>query len=143
MSEFSIGDRVRVKDYGDIPEAYRTKAIGRLCGEFGKITDKLYSEGTKSFVYSIQFDSYTAQSKKMWTKEMLELVDESVTYTYEFEFLDNVVVARLFEVRDGIKTVELAKGHGHIIHDGVEGIAQASSYALKRIYRKVARMEEE
>ena len=46
---------------------------------------------------------------------------------------NNVVVARLYETKDG-EEKEIAKGHGHIIHEGAIGIAQASSYALKRIY---------
>lgn len=141
MKEYSIGSRVRIKDYEDIPEAYKTRGLGRMCGEFGTIEDIFYSEAYKCNLYVIQFDNYTT-STKLWKAEQFELVDDNVIYTYEFEFLDNVVVARLFEVRDGIKTAELAKGHGHIIHDGVEGIAQASSHALKRIYRKVAGMEE-
>jgi hypothetical protein len=46
---------------------------------------------------------------------------------------DNVVIAVLYAVVGDTKT-EIARGHGHIMHEGVLGIAQASSYALKRIY---------
>jgi hypothetical protein len=70
-------------------------------------------------------------------KQALERVDSAKEYRYEFSYLDNVVVAVLNEVGDGYIR-EVARGHGHIIHEGVEGIAQAASYALKRIYLKVA-----
>ena len=30
--ELKIGDRVKVKEYSDIPESHRTKGIGRLSG---------------------------------------------------------------------------------------------------------------
>lgn len=31
----------------------------------------------------------------------------------------------------------IAQGHGHIFHDGNEGIAQAVSYGFKRLYEKI------
>ena len=136
MKAFNIGDRVRVKDYYDIPEKYRTKGLARLCGEIGVIADKLYSESNDCFVYSIKFDSFDVVSKKMWCAETLVEVNENVEYTYEFEYLENLVVARLYEIKDNQKT-EIAKGHGHIFHEGVLGIAQAASYALKKLYQKL------
>lgn len=132
MSEFNIGNRVRVRDYNDIPEEHRTQGISKMCGEIGTIEDVFYSESKKCNLYVIQFDNYN-KSTKLWRAELLEEVDDSVSYEYEFEYLEKVVVARLYEVTEDSKT-EVAKGHGHIIHEGVIGIAQASAYALKRIY---------
>lgn len=137
IMEFKIGDRVKVKEYADIPEAHRTKAMGRMCGEVGIVTNKLYSEADDSYTYKIQFDNYPRPSTKMWTEEHLDLYEEPTTeYRYEFENLENMVVARLYEVTGDTKT-EIARGHGHIIREGVIGIAQASSYALKKIYEKL------
>ena len=133
--EFAIKDRVRVKDYNDIPEEHQSRGFARLCGQVGTIADKFYSEGQKCYVYSIEFDNFVS-SKKLWKAEVLELCNEDVSYTYEFDYLDNVVVARLYELREDSKT-EIARGHGHIIHEGVLGIAQAASYALRRIYLKI------
>ena len=141
ITEFNIGDRVRVKDYYDIPKEHQSRGYAKLCGEVGEITDKLYSEGSRGYVYSIQFDNYAAKSTKMWISELLELVKEDVSYAYEFEYLDNLVVARLFELRECSKQ-EIARGHGHIIHEGVLGVAQAASYALKRIYQKMSGQED-
>lgn len=132
MSEFHIGDRVRVRDYSDIPEKHQTNGVAKMCGEIGTIEDVFYSEAQKCDLYVIQFDNYN-KSTKLWKKELLEEVDDSVHYEYEFEYLEKVVVARLYEVTEDSKT-EVAKGHGHIIHEGVIGIAQASAYTLKRIY---------
>ena len=139
VNEFKIGDRVKVKEYYDIPEELQSRGFARFCGEVGTISDKFYSEGQKCHVYSIEFDNY-ATSKKLWKAEMLELIDEEVSYTYEFEYLDNVVVARLFELREDSKT-EIARGHGHIIHEGVLGIAQAASYALRKIFYQIEAKE--
>jgi hypothetical protein len=59
---------------------------------------------------------------------------ERATYSYEFDFAENLVIARLYEHKGESKKM-IARGHGHIFHDGALGIAQAGSYALKRIYK--------
>lgn len=137
--EFNIGDRVRIKDYNEIPTTLRNKGMARMCGELGTVTDRLYSEGEGCYLYSIDFDNFV-KSTKMYEDELLTLyVEDPVTYCHEFDYLDNVVVARFYRVKGEEKT-EIARGHGHIIHEGDLGIAQASSYALKKIYEKVGEM---
>lgn len=134
--EFNIGDRVRVKDYADVPAASRSKGMAKMCGELGTVIDKLYSEGAGSYLYRIDFDNFV-KSTKMWEGTILvPHADELVTYCHEFDYLDNVVVARFYAIKGEEKT-EIARGHGHIIHKGALGVAQASSYALKRIYQKI------
>lgn len=34
---------------------------------------------------------------------------------------------------EGDEKTEIGRGHGHIIHSGAFGVAQAAAYALKRI----------
>lgn len=88
----------------------------------------------------MHFDGCSKPSSVDFTEEALILNPVSrmkKAYHYEFEFLDDVVVAVLYEDWEIIKK-EVARGHGHIIHEGVEGIAQAASYALKRIYYKIS-----
>lgn len=140
MSEFAIGNRVRVKDYHDIPEEYQSQGISKMCGELGTIEDVFYSEAKKCNLYIIQFDNYV-RSTKLWRSELLEEVNEDVSYGYEFDYCDNVVIAILYEYKEDSKT-EIMRGHGHIIHEGAIGIAQASSYALKKIYYKLSEMED-
>lgn len=148
MNGFNIGDRVRVKDYTEVSEAKKAKSIkdrpymwntgkAKIAGKEGVVVDKLYSEAHSRFIYFLHLDGYDNVSNAQFDADSLELiVDEPVTYCYEFEFLETLVVARFCEVRGGEKT-ELAKGHGHIFHDGAYGIAQASSYALKKIMEKM------
>jgi hypothetical protein len=131
--EFNIGERVRIKPYNEIPEGYKTKRFGALEGYEGEIVDKLYSEAKGCTVYKIHFDGYDRPSTSDFFEESFySIADEEAKYDYEIEFLENLVVARLYEITDEGK-VEIAKGHGHIFHDGVYGIAQATSYALKKI----------
>ena len=136
MNKFNIGDRVRIRPYDQLPDDVRTKATATLCGKDGEIVDIVYSNAKRCLFYTIHLDGYDKPSHKMFTEESIDIAPEEKTYFYrhEIEYLEDVVVARLFEVDiDGNKT-EIAKGHGHIIHDGAAGIAQAASYALKRIW---------
>lgn len=129
--EFNIGERVKIKSYWDIPEEARNKGIAKVTNTEGEIVDKLYSEAKGCTVYRIHLDGYDRPSKCDFVEGSFDLVGGG-EYFYEFEYLENLVVARLYEIKDGEK-VEIAKGHGHIFHDGAYGIAQAASYALKRI----------
>ena len=57
-------------------------------------------------------------------------------YWHEITYLDNAVLVVLYEAtEDGPK--ELARAHGHIIHEGADGIAQAASYAMRLIWFKI------
>lgn len=135
--EHNIGDAVMVKDYDQLPEQLKKKAIGRLCGKRAVVVDKLWSDAKECTLYKLRIDGKDNPSTVEFPTQALERVDSVKQYQYEFSYLDNVVVAVLNEVGDGYIR-EVARGHGHIIHDGVEGVAQAASYALKRIYLKVA-----
>lgn len=52
-------------------------------------------------------------------------------YVIETEIADNVVIGIIYKMENGEK-VEVCRGHGHIIHEGAEGIAQACAYAYKQ-----------
>lgn len=136
MNKFNIGDRVRIRPYDELPDGVRTKSTGPLCGKDGEIVDIVYSNAKKCLYYTIHLDGYAQPSHKLFTEDCIDLIPEEtpVTYRYDFTYLDNMVVARLYEVDGAGNETEIAKGHGHLIHEGALGIAQAASYALKRIY---------
>ena len=133
--EFNIGERVRIKTYDNLPEEMQTRGVAKIAGKEGVIIDKLYSEQKGQSIYKIHIDGAERRSGADFIEGSFERVGAS-EYTYEFEFAENLVIARLYEIEDG-KKIEIAKGHAHIFHDGVLGIAQASSYALKKIYEKL------
>lgn len=136
--EFYIGDKVRVRPFEKISEEIRSRGLGKSAGKEGEIVDVMYSNAKGCNVYKIHFDGDASCSRTDFPEGSFDLVSdlEAPTYTYEFEYLENLVVARLYEVTEDSKT-EIAKGHGHIFHDGVLGIAQAASYAVKKIYYKL------
>lgn len=132
--EFNIGDRVRVRRYNDIPDSIKNKGIGKSAGKDGEIVDVMYSNAKDCYVCRIRFDENARPSHTDFPEGSFDLISEleQATYTYEFEYLENVVVARLYEIKRDEKT-EIGLAHGHIFHRGAFGIAQAASYALKRI----------
>ena len=134
--EFKIGDRIITKSYQDLPSSLKNRATARVCSSEGTVVDRLYSEAKGQYIYRIHLDGYEAASKASWTADALELLPEKAPITYHFtvEIAENLAIARMFE--DG-SDEELASGHGHIFHDGAVGIAQATSYAFKKLTEKL------
>jgi hypothetical protein len=129
---FNIGDRVIVKDYDDMPEEMRTNGISRVAGKAGVIIDKMHSEAKGSTVYRVHLDGYAKPSRVDYIEDIL-IEESATTYGFEFDYAENLVSARFYSIK-GEKKCLIARGHGHVFHDGELGIAQAASYALKRIY---------
>lgn len=121
--KFNIGNRVRQKS----------------CTKEGVVKDVIIALSDNRVCYTILFDGDLLNTTLK--EEAVELAPPTATYNFEYEYLDNVVVARFYEYKGEEKT-ELAKGHGHILHDGILGIAQAASYASKRCYDKLAGNDE-
>ena len=135
--EFNIGERVRIRAYEDMPDSVKDKGAARGSGKDGEVIDKLWSAANDCMVYRIRFDGVPYASKTLFIDGQFDRISDLMkcSYVYEFDNADNVVIAILYEVdRDGNRA-EIARGHGHIIHEGALGIAQASAYALKRIWK--------
>jgi hypothetical protein len=133
----NIGDIVTIKPREELPAEILTTRVTSLCGLEAEIIDRLFSETEETYLYRVRLTGAKTVPLALFPEEALDLVVvEPVEYEHEIEVLDNVVVARFYEVRGGERT-EIAKGHGHIIHDGAYGIAQATSYAMKRIYQSM------
>lgn len=150
--EFKIGDRVRVKNYEEIADHLKRKRTeddpsvwnagkAKCCGLKGEIVDIMYSTAKEKYIYRIHFDGQAERSRADFTSEALELLtEETVTYRFETDIAeDNVVIAIMYEDYEDGSSREVTRGHGHIIHEGALGIAQATSYAMYRLYK---RMEE-
>lgn len=138
--EFNIGERVRIRRYEDMSDSVKHKGIAKNVGNDGEIVDKLWSAARDCMLYRIQFDGFDRVSKTDFPEGTFDRISDLMarkTYAHEFDYLDNVVVAIFYEVDADGKKTEIARGHGHIIHEGAKGIAQASSYALKMIYKEL------
>ena len=133
---FNISERVRVRQYEDLPEEIKHKGLGKHSGKDGEIVDVMYNNAKDCYVYRIHFDGSDRPSQTDFVEGSFDLISEleQATYTYEFEYAENLVIARFYEIKGDSKKM-IARGHGHIFHDGAYGIAQAASYAMKKIYK--------
>lgn len=131
--EFEIGDRVSLVEFDKVPDEERSPAVAKLCGKSGTVIDKLFSDLVGKFLYIVHFDGYPKASSKMWEGACLEAHREpSKEYKVVVEIAENVVVVVLTE--DG---KEIHRNHGHILHEGIPGVVQATSYALKKIRDRI------
>lgn len=143
---YNIGDKVVIKEansisrksFGD-PTAW-TKRKASTAGEIGVIVDKMFSEAESNFLYRIRIGDDTHARAAFYTEEDFEPYREKVSKKEEFvietEVVENVCMAYMYKVENNIRT-EIGRGHGHIIHEGYIGIAQATSYAVKKLYENL------
>lgn len=133
----NIGQIVKIKKFDQLPTRMQTQKFRGLAGFEAEIIDRLYSEANQAYGYRLQLTGAKTVPAMIFPEEALEIVEEEpVEYTHEIEYLDNVVLVIFYEIKNGKKT-ELARGHGHIIHEGAQGVAQAASYAMKRCYDSI------
>ena len=98
-------------------------------GEESVIVDRMFSEADQKYYYSIEAGSI--RENFVPEEKLKELPKENLNITVEVEILDNVVVGI---IKNNGK--EIARGHGHRIHEGSDGIVQAISYAFKKCWEK-------
>ena len=118
MKTFNIGDNVYINDLG----------------KSGKVVDKMYSEAYSQYFFEVEYDGTT---NLFQADDLMEEVVEQAKYHYTIELHEGAVIAVLYEtIGDTIR--EVARNHGHVMHQGALGFAQAASYALKKIYTNLA-----
>ncbi len=134
----NIGQKVRIKNHDDLPEDLRTQKTRGVAGLEAEIIDCLRSEAERITRYKLRLTGAKTVPLMLFTEEALELVEdeEPADYYHEIDYLDNLVLVRFYKEQNG-KKVEVARSHGHIIHAGAQGIAQATSYAMRRLWEQL------
>lgn len=94
----------------------------------------MFSEARRCFIYLIEFEGCSFSITR--NEDEIELFNKPKEYQVETQIADNVVIGIIYEVEGDLKT-EVCRGHGHIIHEGAEGIAQACSYAYKQAFMQI------
>jgi hypothetical protein len=74
----------------------------------------------------------------MYAEDQLEPAPIPIEYTFSITVEDNTAVVAMMATQ-GEKTWVHARGHAHILHDGAVGMAQAVSYASKRMFESLDR----
>jgi hypothetical protein len=121
-AKFKIGDRVKV-----IPGE-----------EHGIITDIMFSNKFKVNLYEVISEDDGDVLLGRFVADDLESAPKARNFSMDIriDIAQNIVIATLYENCDTVKK-PLRRGHGHIIHDGELGIAQAASYACRRLYESL------
>ena len=121
-AKFNIGDRVKILDSGD----------------FGVIADIMFSNKHKCNIYEVNHERGYRYGTLLADDLEAAPIEKEYSVDIKIDIAQNVVIATLYEgCGDEIRKF-IRRGHGHIIHDGELGIAQAASYACRRLYESIA-----
>jgi hypothetical protein len=120
-TKFQIGDRVKIPSKGE--------RIGTVCDIWSSL-----AKATIMYAVENEDDGYCG----MYAEDQLEPAPIPIEYTFSVAVEDNTAVVAMMATQ-GEKTWVYARGHAHILHDGAVGMAQAVSYASKRMFESLDR----
>lgn len=123
-TNFQIGDRVK------IPSKSETVGI---------VTDIWASMAQNRTLYEVTYEGNN--TKGLYAEDQLEPAPNPTTYTFETKIDGNVAVVAMI-AKQGDDTWVYARGHAHILHNGEVGLAQAISYAARRMFESLDTKQE-
>lgn len=123
-TKFQIGDRVK------IPSKAECIAV---------ISDIWSSLAQDKTMYEVTHESNG--TKGLYAENQLEPAPLPTSYSFESQIDGNVAVV-VMTATQGEKTWVYARGHAHILHDGEVGLAQAISYAARRMFEALDKQQE-
>lgn len=115
-TKFQIGDRVKIPSKSN---------------KIGTVSDIWSSLAKAMIMYAVnnEEDGHCG----MYAEDQLEPAPLPIEYTFNTTCDNNVAVVCMI-AHQGDKTWVHVRGHAHILHDGAVGMAQAVSYAAKRMF---------
>lgn len=123
-TKFQIGDRVKIPAKQDV---------------FGAISDIWSSLAQDRTMYEVTLEGNG--TKGLYAENQLEPAPVPTSYSFEAIIEGNVAVVTMTATQ-GEKTYIYARGHAHILHDGEVGMAQAISFASKRMFESLDEKQE-
>ena len=119
MEQYKVGDKV-ITSYGEEAE----------------IMSNGFVKGNKTY-YAVEYGDGRFGIFAGEDLRLAEIPFDTSKMYFEISIEDNLAIARAYY--DG---KEIEKGHGHILHDGIDGILQSVSYAFKRMWLHYTAQEE-
>ena len=116
--KFQMGDRVKIPAKGN--------NIGTVC-------DIWHSLVQSKLMYAVDTEG---GHRGLYAEDQLEPAPIPVEYSFSATVENNVAVVCMIAAQ-GEKTWVYARGHAHILHDGAVGMAQAVSFAAKRMFESL------
>ena len=119
MEQYKIGDKV-ITPYGEEAE----------------IMSNGFVKGNKTY-YAVEYGDGRLGIFAGEDLLRAEIPFDPSKMSFKISIEDNLAIASAYY--DG---KEIEKGHGHIFHDGIDGILQSVSYAFKRMWLHYTGQEE-
>ena len=123
VTKFQIGDRVKIP----------SKALS-----IGVVRDIWSSVVQNKQMYAVETEGGHCG---LYAEDQLEPAPIPIEYSWEAHIDGNVAVVTMIATQ-GDKTWVYARGHAHIIHDGEVGMAQAVSYAARRMFETLDKKQD-
>lgn len=121
--KFQMGDRVKIPS--------KANTVGTVC-------DIWHSLVQSKLMYAVDVEGGI---RGLYAEEQLEPAPIPIEYTFSATVENNVAVVCMIATQ-GEKTWVYARGHAHILHDGEVGMAQAVSFAAKRMFESLDSKQE-
>lgn len=116
--KFQVGDRVKIPSKDN---------------KIGTVSDIWHSLIQDKLLYAVDTDGGI---RGLYAEAQLEPAPLPIEYSWEAHIDGNVAVVTM-NATQGEKTWVYARGHAHIIHNGEVGMAQAVSYAARRMFESL------
>ena len=123
-TKFQIGDRVKIPSKQNL---------------FAVVTDIWSSLAQDRTMYEVTHEA--GGGRGMYAENQLEPAPIPIEYSWEAHIDGNVAVVTM-NATQGEKTWVYARGHAHILHDGEVGMAQAISFAARRMFESLDKQQE-
>lgn len=104
----------------------------------GKVVDVMYSSSKDKYTYEVSNEE--GGSDLFGEEELIPAPKKDYSMEVKIDIANNVVITTMYESVGGVQK-PIHKGHGHLIHEGEIGIAQAASYACMRLYKSMGGYE--
>jgi hypothetical protein len=104
----------------------------------GTVSDIWHSLIQDKLMYAVDIEGGI---RGLYAEAQLEPAPLPVEYSWEAHIDGNVAVCTMTATQ-GEKSWIYARGHAHIIHDGEVGLAQAVSYAARRMFETLDKKQE-
>ena len=124
-TKFQIGDRVKIPSKAN---------------KIGTVTDIWSSLAKAVLMYTVENDDDGYFG--MYAEDQLEPAPLPISYSFGAQIDGNVAVVTM-NATQGEKSWVFARGHAHILHDGEVGMAQAISFAAKRMFESLDKKQEQ
>ena len=119
MEQYKIGDKVITPN-----------------GEEAEIMSDGFGKGNMTY-YAVEYGDGRFGIFEGVNLRLAEIPFDPSKMSFKISIEDNIAIARAYY--DG---EEIENGHGHIFHDGIDGILQSVSYAFKKMWLHYTGKEE-